>query len=235
MILSRSTFAAACALSTIAASTAFAQMEMAGDHSYRVTITNMTEGQPFSPGVIVTHSPDVHLFQAGAAPSQGVIEIAEDGMPATAAETLQGMMSLDVTDMVMIKAPIMRMGTDMPNSASFTISANEGDVLSVLTMLICTNDGFVGVDSMPLTGEASEMGAVAYDAGSEVNNELTNSIVDPYGAAGPVGFAEDGNINDIPDDGNVIAEHNNMQGVGELSDVHAWSGPVATISVTPEG
>lgn len=226
-------FAATCLLPALLSSAAFAQM--AGATDYTVTITNLTEGQPFSPGVIVSHSSDIHVFEAGAAPSQGVIEIAEDGMPATAAEALKGMMGSGVTDVVMIDAPIMRMGADAPNTASYTISASEGDVLSVVTMLICTNDGFVGVDSMPLTGEMAESQATAFDAGSEVNNELTNSIVDPCGAAGPVEFAEDGNIDDLPDDGNVIAEHQGIQGVGELTDAHKWSGPVATITIEPKG
>lgn len=224
----------ACSISALAASSALAQMSNeAGENRFEVTITNLTAGQPFSPGVIVTHSPDVHLFEAGAEPSQGVIEIAENGMPETASEMLQGMMDSGITDVVAIDAPIMRMGADAPNEASFSISANEGDVLSIVTMLICTNDGFVGVDSMPLPGEMTEMEATAYDAGSEVNNELTNSIVDPCGAAGPVMFEEDGNINDIADDGNVIAEHAGIQGVGDLTDAHGWSGPVARISIAP--
>ena len=214
-----------CSISALAASSALAQMSNeAGENSFEVTITNLTAGQPFSPGVIVTHSPDVHLFEAGAEPSQGVIEIAENGMPETASEMLQGMIDSGITDVVAI---------DAPNEASFSISANEGDVLSIVTMLICTNDGFVGVDSMPLSGEMTEMEAMAYDAGSEVNNELTNSIVDPCGAAGPVMFEEDGNINDIADDGNVIAEHAGIQGVGDLTDAHGWSGPVARISIAP--
>ncbi len=220
-------FALVSAAMALATAPALAQ-EM---RSYEVTVTNMTEGQPFSPGVIVTHRPDVHVFQPGQPPSEGIIKIAEDGMPDAAMSMLDGLDG--ITDVVMIDASIMRMGTDMPNSASLEIEAADGDVLSVVTMLICTNDGFTGVDSMALGAEAAEAEAVAYDAGSEINNELTNSIVDPCGMAGPVEFPEDGNIDDLAEDGGIIAEHNTIQGVGELTDAHDWSGPVATISVQP--
>ena len=70
----------------------------------------------------------------------------------------------------------------------------EGSVLSVTTMLICTNDGITGVSGMvpPATGSAS-VNTMAYDAGTEANSELTVDIVDPCGAAGPVAHDPDGN------------------------------------------
>ena len=201
--------------------------------SYEVTVTNTTTGQPFSPGVVVTHSPDIALFAVGDAPSEGIVAIAEDGKPDAALGALEG--ADGITKAMMLEGPIMREGGDGETSKTLTIEAAEGDVLSLATMLICSNDGFAGVAGIELTGEAQTVDLVAYDAGSETNNELSNSIVDPCGKAGPEQLAEDGNSNDLPEDGNAIGEHQGIQGVGDLTEAHGWSGPVGSVTITPKG
>ena len=52
--------------------------------AYDVTITNLTTGQPFSPGVLATHSKDAALFHVGSPASNGIRLIAEDGNQAPA-------------------------------------------------------------------------------------------------------------------------------------------------------
>jgi len=53
---------------------------------------------------------------------------------------------------------------------TFTINANPGDRLSFAGMLICTNDGFTGLDSLrlPNNNRARVTNARGYDAGSEI-------------------------------------------------------------------
>src|SRR5688572_8520001 len=48
-------------------------------HTYRVTIRNLTSGQPLSPPVVATHRGDDQLFEVGEPASVGVREIAENG------------------------------------------------------------------------------------------------------------------------------------------------------------
>src|SRR5207247_3467816 len=55
-----------------------------GLRTYRVTIENETDGQPFSPGVAVTHRKSTRLFHVGDAASPGIEAIAEDGSEAPA-------------------------------------------------------------------------------------------------------------------------------------------------------
>ncbi|MDX1639901.1 MAG: hypothetical protein R3281_18215, partial [Balneolaceae bacterium] len=45
----------------------------AATHTYRVTVENLTDGQPFSPGVLVTHTREARLWQAGRASSDLII------------------------------------------------------------------------------------------------------------------------------------------------------------------
>src|SRR5687767_11301473 len=62
------------------------------DHlrTYRVTIENETDGQPFSPGVAVTHRRSTNLFRVGGMASPGIEAIAEDGNQGLAVAAAMG-------------------------------------------------------------------------------------------------------------------------------------------------
>lgn len=49
--------------------------------TYQVTSQNLTRGQPFSPGIIATHSPQATVWEEGVLPSPLIVTIAEDGFP----------------------------------------------------------------------------------------------------------------------------------------------------------
>ncbi|NNM31636.1 MAG: hypothetical protein HKO53_01135, partial [Gemmatimonadetes bacterium] len=61
----------------------------AGAATYRVTLSNLTDGQPFTPPVAVTHRQSISLFEVGQPASFGVKEIAENGNLAPLPEALQ--------------------------------------------------------------------------------------------------------------------------------------------------
>ena len=193
--------------------------------THTVTVTNLTSGQPFSPPLVAAHSSSASVFTTGEAASEGVRTIAEEGDTSVLAAALGGL--ADVHNVVAFGGPILP-GT----SASITIEAPADAVLSVVTMLICTNDAFTGVAGMPLAASGMQMvEKVAYDAGTEENSELTADIVDPCGAAGPVMHAADGN-NRPASTGGVISAHAGIQGTGDLDAAqHGWTGNVANISV----
>jgi hypothetical protein len=125
------------------------------------------------------------------------------------------------------------------DTASFEIRAREGDRLSLATMLICTNDGFLGLDSVKLPDdEARTFFLNGYDAGRENNTEVSEHIVDPCSALGPAVLPgdPDGNLESGPgvttDPPERIRHHPNIQGGGELSvALHGWSDPVAKVTV----
>jgi hypothetical protein len=73
-------------------------------------------------------------------------------------------------------------GGPIPPGASRTYAVETSgpfNRLSVLMMLVNTNDGFTGLDSEHLRGRGGTRPVMAYDAGSEVNNELTGFIPGP--------------------------------------------------------
>ncbi|MEO7158246.1 MAG: spondin domain-containing protein [Vicinamibacterales bacterium] len=220
--------------SALAASTSgAAEANAAAEHTYQVTIENLTTGQVFSPGVIATHTKDASVWEVGATASAGIRSIAEDGMEATAVSELS--QAPGVYAAISTLAPINRIGgpAGLPRSRTFTIgAAANANRLSVAVMLICTNDGFTGVSSVKLPGGfAPESHLVgAWDAGTEQNNERFNQIVDPCQMAGPVVSPPDGNGR-VATNG-VITTHANITGVGDLSvALHGWRGPVARITI----
>src|SRR5918994_1399254 len=57
--------------------------------TYRVTVTNLTAGQPLTPVLFATHRASVDVFTVGSSASLGVKEIAENGNLAPLAESLE--------------------------------------------------------------------------------------------------------------------------------------------------
>ena len=199
--------------------------------TYTVAIENLTSGQPFTPPVVVAHSDQMDLFEMGQAASAEVREIAENGNIAPLVALVEG--SADVFDSVAGDAPIMP-----GESATFMIDAPAGSLLSIVSMLICTNDGFTGIDAWALPASGSQtVDSDAYDAGSETNTEDFADIVPP--CQGLIGVMSDdegtGMSNPALAEGGVITMHAGIQGGDDLTVAdHGWTGPVARITVSAE-
>ena len=178
------------------------------------------------------------MFQVGELASAGIEAIAESGNEAPALAMLNA--SSGFTEVFDINRPITPDGVtigDFTDSFTFEITARPGDRLSLALMLICTNDGFTGLDSAKLpAGGSVSFDINGYDSGTERNTEMSEDIVDPCSGLGPVPLAGDSNGND---DACVdmhphaaIAHHPGVTGVGDLSEMaHGWDGPVAIVTV----
>lgn len=205
--------------------------------TYEVTLTNRAAGQPISPPVLVTHDRDIRFWHFGSQASEGIIAIAEDGNPDVAA-LLEGVPG--ITDVVNVGQPLTRRGTtvgDFTDSVTVTIQARPGDRLSFAGMLICTNDGFTGVDSLQLPNSrgAQVTYTAAYDAGSEINTERSEDIVDACSALGPVTLASDINGNENKnaaiDASGVVSRHRGIVGESDLLSAHNWDRGVVKVAV----
>ncbi|MBT8399117.1 MAG: spondin domain-containing protein [Rhodothermia bacterium] len=223
---------AAASGSLTAASASDSRHNQDGMAEYEVTIVNMSHSQPFSPGVIVTHDGSASVFSVGSAASEGIREIAENGNPGPAFNALDG--AAGVSDVVATAAPVFTKNGPGPDKLTTTITAGEGaEYLSVAVMLICTNDGFVGLDSveLPKGSKTAVYFPGAYDAGTEANDELFTSIVDPCGAIGPVSAPADGMNNRTATDDDIEA-HPGISGDGDLdAKAHSWRNKVARVTV----
>jgi hypothetical protein len=190
------------------------------DRTWDVTITNLTRpgSQPLSPPLFVVHSARADVWSLGEIATHPVAAIAEDAnnAPAEAAfAQLEG-----VSDV------FTGAGGPIPPGASRTYTvetSGHSSRLSVLTMLVNTNDGFTGLDSLRLRGHGETRSTMAYDAGSELNNEEIAFIPGPC-CNHP--FVRD-------PEGALIRMHEGITGRGDLSPAtYGWSGPVARIQVS---
>jgi hypothetical protein len=225
------------AVPLLLAASAFAQPPVA---TYQVTITNLTDGQPLTPPVVAVHRPATGIFDVGAPASFALKEIAENGNLAPMISSLAG--DKHVYDSKAGGAPLVPAG--LPGSAMFgnsvtlTLSAAQGaKLLSWASMLICTNDGFTGSNSLRLPGAIGERVVATtkgYDAGTERNTEDFADIVPPCQALVGVSSSDPGTGTSNPAlaEGGVIHHHAGIAGGADLVPaVHGWSDPVAEITV----
>ena len=208
---------------------------------YEVTITNLTDGQPLTPPLVVTHRRPIHVFEAGEAASLGIQELAENGNLAPLLEALEG--AKHVHQFMVGDAPLVPAadpgGTGFPQSATFTVESTMGaKYLSFASMLICTNDGFAGLDSVRLPrhlGQTMTVYGNAYDAGTEINTEDFADIVPPCPALTGVDSDDPGTGMSDPAlyEGGVITSHPGVMGGEDLDPaLHDWSDPVVRVEIT---
>jgi Spondin_N len=238
------------ALTAVAAAAALAAAptaEAKRADTFEVTFTDLTSGQPLTPAVAATHRGGDELFRVGDAASFGLKEIAENGNNAPMLSRLAS--ERDVSDFLEAPGgPLVPAGSPgdamFGQSTTFTITADRGARrLSLASMLICTNDGFTGVNSLTLpskVGESVTVETMAYDAGTEANTEDFADMVPPCQALIGVSTGEPGTGQSDPAlaQNDVIRHHPGITGRRDLVPaVHGWdvNAPVARITVTATG
>ncbi len=209
--------------------------------AYEVTITNLTDGQPLTPPLIVTHRRPIQVFSVGDAASLGIQQLAENGnlAPLTAAlEAAKHVHEFMVGGFPLVPASDPG-NTGFGSSDTFTIeSAMGAKYLSFASMLICTNDGFAGLDSVRLPRNLDETMTVyadAYDAGTEINTEDFADIVPPCPVLSGVPSDDPGTgeTNPALAEGGVIHPHQGVVGGVDLDpDIHGWTDPVVRVEIT---
>ena len=180
--------------------------------SFQVTFTNMTAGQLMTPPVVAIHSPTVHLFQVGEISSDAVRDIAETG--ANAELVAFAGANPDVVSAAGVAG-------DGPFAAGTSVTINldtteANQVLSAVNMLICTNDGISGIDSVALPADNNPVTflALPYDAGTRVNQLDALTFFPPPCAEGDFDPANEAVVEDprIP-----IGPHAGQSGVANAS------------------
>ena len=208
------------------------------DATYRITIINLTPGQAFTPPVIATHSRSIDIFTLGEEASMLVQEVAENGNndPLVMALEANGRVEDVVVGMVPLVPANNPGGTEFSHIAVFTISAEDARFISFISMLICTNDGFTGLDSVRLPKNSVTLFARAYDARTEMNTEDLADMVPPcqglIGVTSMSGAAGTGMSNPLLAEDGIVIPHPGIIGGADLDpSVHGWNDPVAKIII----
>lgn len=209
--------------------------------SLDVKITNLTQGIYFTPLLVSAHTSDAMLFQAGDKASEALQAMAEGGSLTGLSEILTGINANTMENPAGgLLGPVASTMTSLETDAG-------NDRLSIVAMMLPTNDGFVGLNSWPIptTPGTYHIYLNAYDAGTEANNEL---VVNDSGAPNTPGIpASPGVDPGTQGSGVTETESNTLVHIhrGNLGDddltggksdlhntVHRWLNPVAKVTVT---
>ena len=192
----------------------------AAERTYKVTITNLTKGQVITPPALVVHRAGFRLFEVNGTASDGLAVLAESGNPGPLAE--EALLAPGVAVVETGAGPI-----PPGHSAEIIVTAERrARLLSVAAMLATTNDAFAAVRGLRLPRRGGQAGAraVAYDAGSEANNEDCDFIPGP-----PCNAA---NARETAGAEGFIHIHNGVHGIADLAPADLdWRNPVLQVEV----
>ena len=195
---------------------------LAGDDAqFEVTVTNITQGEIFTPIMVASHRHGTKLFTLGEAASTELEMLAESGNTGPLSNALiSSGAALDVVTADGVLLPgqslTLHVRTDKRHSH-----------VSVASMLVPTNDAFFAANGVrgPRGKHTKTVYSPAYDAGSENNDELCAHIPGPPFACTGEGY------NAASGEGYVYI-HAGIQGVGDLNAAsYDWNNPVAKITI----
>ena len=193
-----------------------------GGIDYEVSVTNLMPGQILSPIIIATHTKDnAPLFSLGQPSSAELAAMAED------ADT-SGLMALwsDNDEVNDLQVLTLDDGPIPPGQTATGVVNIDGEAtrLSLASMLVSTNDGFISLNGMSLIGVVDRSVRVpVYDSGSEANSENCAYIPGP-----PCG----NHLHDDSASEGFVHIHSGVHGGGGLTpSLHDWHNPAALITI----
>lgn len=204
-----------------------------------VKIVNATGGNFFTPLLVTTHAENTTLFTTGETASSSLQKMAEGGDIADLTSDLTATGAATVSNpasgfLAPGKSTMATLNTDTTNTH-----------LSIVAMILPTNDGFVALNGWKVPTEAGTYTVTlnAYDAGTEANNELING----GGAVGVLGIPADPGA-DVATGGTgvnakvegfvhihrgILGDTDNTGGMSDLkSTKHRWLNPIARAIIT---
>ena len=210
-----------------------------------VTVTNLTHGIYFTPFLVAAHDNNLRFFETGQPASANLQAMAEGGNIDGLIAEVQANSGLFVANPA---AGLLAPGQSATTSVIDTTGTNNG-YLSIVSMLLPTNDAFAGLNAWKIPSEAGTytININAYDAGTEANDEIVNGAgapgtpgipAAPGGHAGTNGTG----VTSIETNTNVhihrgsLGDDNATGGSSDLNNrVHRWLNPVVRATITIEG
>ena len=204
-----------------------------------VKITNLTQGMHFTPLLVSAHTNSSTLFTAGEAATSALQTMAEGG-------DIAPLVAASAAGTVNAENPAQGLLAPAMGTMVSDLDTGSNDRLSIVAMVLPTNDGFVGLDSWSIPSDAGTYTIYlnAYDAGSEVNDELLNTESGgaqdgiPGAPGGDSGTGGTG-VTSVESNSAIHIHRGNLGdtsltgGVSDLdSRIHRWLNPVAKVVVT---
>ena len=214
-------------LATIAISLLLGSNIWAKDISLK--ITNLTKGISLTPFLVSTHKSSSKTFTLGIQASAELIALAEGGDISLLVSKIGTSAQYDNNP----NGGLLLAGQS--TTANITNISKSNTNLSVLSMLLPTNDAFIGLNNILIPNKKGVYTFYlnAYDAGSEANDELSASIPGP-----PTGSTGGSGVTKTPEGfvhvhRGTLGDDNSSGGKSDLNiSKHRWLNPVAKVTLT---
>ncbi|MFV7760082.1 spondin domain-containing protein [Shewanella algae] len=205
-----------------------------------ISINNLTHGNHFTPLLIAAHDGNSHLFQAGEPASSALQKMAEGGDISELQQAVTANSGVTVANPAAgLLAPGAKVEKVMLDSGALTH-------LSLVAMLLPTNDAFVGLDGweIPSTPGSYTLYLNAYDAGTEANDEQITgggapgvpgipAAPDGMGGQNGTGVMDDSSNDRVHIHPGLLGDTDPNGGISDVdSRIHRWLNPVAALVVT---
>ncbi|BCV62790.1 spondin domain-containing protein [Shewanella algae] len=205
-----------------------------------ISINNLTHGNHFTPLLIAAHDGNSHLFQAGEPASSALQKMAEGGDISELQQAVTANNGVTVANPAAgLLAPGAKVEKVMLDSSALTH-------LSLVAMLLPTNDAFVGLDGweIPSTPGSYTLYLNAYDAGTEANDEQITgggapgvpgipAAPDGMGGQNGTGVMDDSSNDRVHIHPGLLGDTDPNGGISDVdSRIHRWLNPVAALIVT---
>ena len=204
---------------------------------YEVTVTNLTSGVHFTPLLLAAHPEGARVFESGRPASEELRAVAEGGDTVALAALLESLGAAVTLDDTLLGPGETR---------TFTVSDADDPAntrLSIAGMLLPTNDGFVGLDSLKLP--RSGMSGPLPPADAETDGDVVegegvdaDALGDGDGGTGELGPPEEpgtsGPASEMPDEATDETASDTLDPFGEPAPVDEPLDPEAPVEEVPD-
>ncbi|WP_299493226.1 spondin domain-containing protein [uncultured Shewanella sp.] len=204
-----------------------------------ISIKNLTHGITFTPLLIAAHDNNTHLFEVGTQADMALQKMAEGGDISELDTMVMANDGLSITNPA---EGLLAPGAEI---SQIMFDTQDQSHLSITAMMLPTNDAFIGLDSwaIPSTAGTYTFTLNAYDAGTEINDEIINGggalgtpgiPAAPQGDAGSnaTGVMDMSSNDSVHIHPGILGDTDLDGGMSDLdSRVHRWLNPVAQVTV----
>jgi hypothetical protein len=195
-------------------------------NSYKVSLKNLTYSQPLSPMIVSYHRGSEQLFALGEEVDVSFEMLVEGGDNST--------LMKDLNRKKHISSVVGGNGVIPPSKTdSVVIKGRPTDCISMASMLVNTNDAFIGSNCLDVSslgvGQKIVVDLLVYDAGTESNLESSTTIPGPAGGGEGFNPKRDDN-NFVTIHPNVVTKDDGLSG-SVLTQEHKWDNPAAELTI----